>query len=86
MRTTIDVPEELMRAAKVAAAERHMNLEELFTKALAHELGIQISAQKRGRVEFPLIDSNRAHEKTDLTNEDIAEIFADDEAEKYAAL
>ena len=84
MRTTIDVPEELMRAAKVAAAERHMNLKELFAKALAHELGTQVSAQKRGRVEFPLVGSNRSGEKVDLTNEDMAEIFADEDAEKYA--
>ncbi|WP_067665402.1 hypothetical protein [Nocardia miyunensis] len=84
MRTTIDVPEELMRAAKVAAAERHMNLKELFTKALAHELGAQVPAQKQGRVKFPLVGSNRSSEKVDLTNEDIAEIFADEDAEKYA--
>ncbi|MBO0854619.1 MAG: hypothetical protein J2P18_12745 [Nocardia sp.] len=83
MRTTIDLPEEIMRAAKIAAAERHISLKDLFTKALAHEVGTPASAIKRGRVRFPLIGADRSGPKVGVSNEDIADIFAAEDAEKY---
>lgn len=39
MRTTIDLPDDLLRAAKVRAAERDESLKKLFERALRTELG-----------------------------------------------
>ncbi|MBF6344508.1 hypothetical protein [Nocardia cyriacigeorgica] len=39
MRTTVDLSPDLMQAAEVAAAARGISSKELFTKALAREVG-----------------------------------------------
>ncbi|WP_460831197.1 hypothetical protein [Nocardioides hungaricus] len=56
MRTTVDLPDGLVRAARVRAAESDETLKDLFTRALTRELGA--SATKR-RGELPLIQSKR---------------------------
>lgn len=56
MRTTIDLPDGLVRAARVRAAESDETLKELFTRALTREL--RTSTTKR-RGELPLIQSAR---------------------------
>jgi hypothetical protein len=56
MRTTIDLPDELVRAARVRAAESDETLKELFTRALSRELG-GLTRKRRG--ELPLIPSKR---------------------------
>lgn len=38
MKTTIELPDDLMRSAKVAAARRRLTLRQLFTQALRKEL------------------------------------------------
>ncbi|MFT4165983.1 MAG: hypothetical protein QM650_12150 [Microlunatus sp.] len=55
MRTTVDLPDELMRAAKARAATRGESLKELFERAVATEIG----RSRRGRrVSFPLVGSD----------------------------
>ena len=56
MRTTVDLPDELVRAARVRAAESDESLKELFTRALANELG---RAPRRARRALPVIGSSR---------------------------
>ena len=40
MRTTVDMPPTLMRAAKARAAEHGESLKDLVNRAVAHELGL----------------------------------------------
>ncbi|MFI1463465.1 hypothetical protein [Nocardia carnea] len=84
MRTTIDLPPELMRAAKIAATERGLSLKDLFTKALAHEVGAGVHPPKSGRVRFPLVGAADAPHKVDLSNADLEEALGNDDAAKYA--
>jgi len=56
MRTTIDMPPTLMRAAKARAAERGESLKDLVNRAVAHEVGLPATLRgKTGRVTLPLI-------------------------------
>jgi plasmid stability protein len=85
MRTTIDVPDTLMRAAKARAAEHGESLKDLVNRALTHELGLQ-SAPKRktGRVALPLI-ARDATPAILVTNDDIAEALEAEDVERYSA-
>jgi predicted HicB family RNase H-like nuclease len=51
MRTTIDLPPTLMRAAKARAAEHGESLKDLVNRAVAHEVGLPSTPKgKAGRV------------------------------------
>jgi hypothetical protein len=50
MRTVIDLPTDLMQAAKVKAAERGESLKDLVTRAIAHETGAPSRSRKAGEV------------------------------------
>jgi len=81
MRSTIDIPESLMRAAIARAAENGESLKDLVKRAIARELGMpSTQREKTGRVTLPLIA--RGAEPTVLvTNEDIEAAFdAEDQA------
>ena len=85
MRTTIDLPPTLMRAAKARAAEHGESLKDLVTRAVAHELGVPATPKKKaGRVALPLI-ARGAVPAVLVTNEDIAGAFDADDTERYAA-
>jgi len=72
MRTTIDVPDVLMRAAKARAAEHGESLKDLVNRALAHELGLaSVPKRKTGRVVLPLIARDAAP-AVQVTNDAIA--------------
>ncbi len=74
-----------MRAAKIAAAtERGLSLEDLFTKAQAHEVGAGVHPPKSGRVRFPLVGAADAPHKVDLSNADLDEALGNDDAAEYA--
>ena len=73
MRTTIDVPDVLMRTANARVAEHGESLNYLVNRALAHELGLpSVSKQKTGRVTLPLI-ARDASSEVFVTNDDIAD-------------
>ena len=56
MRTTIDLPPTLIRAAKARAAEQGESLKDLVNRAVAHEIGLPATPRgKTGRVTLPLI-------------------------------
>jgi len=58
MRTSIDLPDELLREAKIAAVNRGVTLRELVTDALDRELhGAPGGSQPLKRLDFPLIRS-----------------------------
>jgi hypothetical protein len=84
MRTSIDIPDTLMRAAKARAAEHGESLKDLVNRAVAHELGLP-SAPKRkaGRVVLPLIRSD-ASAKVLVTSDDIRDAFDAEDIERYS--
>jgi hypothetical protein len=80
MRTTVELPPDLLRRAKVRAAERGESLEALLTRAVAAELGREDAATHRRRVALPLVGDPNAP-PVQLTNADLARAMAADEPE-----
>jgi hypothetical protein len=84
MRTTIDIPPALMRAAKARAAEQGESLKDLVNRAVAHEVGVPaVPKGKAGRVALPLIGRD-ATPTILVTNEDIEDAFGAEDAERFA--
>lgn len=50
MRTTVDIPDEVFREAKIAAARRGVSLKELLRQALERELGRYARKEETGEV------------------------------------
>lgn len=85
MRTTIDMPPALMRAAKARATQRGETLKDLVTRAVEHEVHLPAAPKgKTGRVTLPLI-ARDAVPAVLVTNEDIADAFEAGDVERYAA-
>ena len=85
MRTTIDMPPTLMRAAKARAAERGESLKDLVNRAVAHEVGDPASSRgKTGRVTLPLI-ARDAEPTVFVTNEDIEAAFDAEDSERFSS-
>jgi len=84
MRTTVELPSDLLRAAKARAAERGEALKALFVRAVSRELGRFASGARDEHVAWPLISSRRKG-AVRLTNDDLARIDAAEEAGKVAA-
>ncbi|WP_226344051.1 hypothetical protein [Agilicoccus flavus] len=82
MRTTVDLRDPLMRAAKARAAEAGESLKTFFERAVTRELGAAPGGAGKGGVDYPLVPSSRRG--IDLTNEQVEEMLADDEVEHYA--
>jgi hypothetical protein len=82
MRTTIELPSDLMQAAKVRAAQRGESLKDLFTRAIAHEVGNPGRGRPAGRLAFPLIGQD-SEPRVEVTNADIAAVFEAEDTERY---
>ena len=76
MRTTVELPSDLLRAAKSQAAERGEALKTLFTRAVTRELGRSANAVRELPAVWPLIRSRRKG-RTRLTSDDLARIDAE---------
>jgi hypothetical protein len=84
MRTTIDMPPTLMRAAKARAAEQGESLKDLVNRAVEHEVGLPATPKgKTGRVRLPLI-ARDATPAILVTNEDIEDAFDAEDVERFA--
>jgi hypothetical protein len=85
MRTSIDMPPTLMRAAKARAAEQGESLKDLVTRAVAHEIGLPATPKgKAGRVTLPLI-ARDATPTVLVTNDDIEDAFRAEDVERFRA-
>ena len=85
MRTTIDMPPTLMRAAKARAAEEGESLKDLVNRAVAREVGLPATPRgKAGRVTLPLI-ARDATPAVLVTNDDIADAFDAEDVERFAS-
>lgn len=82
MRTTVDLPSGLLRAAKARAAERGESLKELFARAVVHELGLSGGRHQDARVVLPLVGHDKGPRRK-VTNPDIETALAVEDAEKY---
>jgi hypothetical protein len=85
MRTTIDMPPTLMRAAKARAAEKGESLKDLVNRAVAREIGLPATAKgKAGRVTLPLI-ARDATPTVLVTSDDIADAIDAEDVERFAS-
>ncbi|MGH9116168.1 MAG: antitoxin [Acidimicrobiales bacterium] len=83
MRTTLDLPDELMRQVKVVAAQEGRKLKDVMADVVRHGLTRRQegAVRKSGRVDLPLVQcSHAALPRDELTPERVAEILARDEA------
>lgn len=55
MRTTVDIPDELMRKAKVRSAEQGETLKEFFVRVLEREVSSSMTSRTPGEVQLPLV-------------------------------
>lgn len=79
MRTTLDLPDELLKRAKIAAVERGVTLRELVGSALRKDLAAAPPPEaEKQRVRFPLFSSARPG-SLDLTNADLARAEAEED-------
>jgi hypothetical protein len=85
MRTTIEMPPTLMRAAKARAAEEGESLKDLVNRAVAREVGLPATPKgKTGRVTLPLI-ARDATPNVLVTNDDIADAVDAEDVERLSS-
>lgn len=88
MKTTLEIPDDLMREIKIRAAREDRKLKdlvaELLRRGLAETENQPPAATIRHRVKFPLVEGTPAPPGQELTPERIAEILIEQEAEWYA--
>ena len=83
MRTTLDLPGDLLKRAKIAAVERGTTLREFVGTALEQELRAQDKrAPKRRRAKFPIFPS-AAPGTLKLTNTTISRQEAEEDARRH---
>jgi hypothetical protein len=79
MRTTIEFPLALMRAAKAQSATRGESLRALLTRAVEAELGHRVAPATGRRLELPLFGQADAP-KIALSNIDLERALSDEDA------
>lgn len=63
MKTTLEIPDDLLREAKAKAALEGIRLKDLIARSLKIEVrGSQAGGAKRRRLKFPLLESRRKAE------------------------
>lgn len=82
MKTTLDLPDDLMRAVKIRAVEENKKLKDavadLLRRGLAQEAGLK---PVRRRLKLPLVEcAHEARPDEEMTPERIAEVLLDEEA------
>jgi hypothetical protein len=82
MRTTLDLPADLLKRAKIAAVERGTSLRQLVGEALEGELGEPEHRPKPRRVRFPIFDS-KSRGALRLTNARIAALEAREDVRRH---
>ena len=85
MKTTLELPDELMREIKVRAAREDRKLKELVAELLRAGLKVEGEKPKKPhRVKFPLIySSHAAPPGQELTPERVHEILLEQEVQRH---
>jgi len=82
MKTTLELPDDLMRAIKVRAAQRDQKLKDVVTDLLRKGLSVEKEPRRtRHRVKLPLVQGHPAAPGEEMTPERVAEILIEQEAE-----
>lgn len=81
MRTTLDLPDDLLRKAKIAAVERGCTLRALFAQALERELS-QPGPPSQAPPELPVLEVRDDCPVLQLEPDELESIDAEAEAEK----
>lgn len=82
MKTTLDLPDELMRAVKVQAAENDLKLKDFVADLLRQGLAVVAAGRPtvRNRIQFPLVKcAHPARPGNELTPDRVATILAEGE-------
>jgi hypothetical protein len=79
MRTTVELPAELLRAAKARSAERGESLKTLLTRAVQAEVGAAGRTARAERVALPLF-GDPSRPVVEVTNADLERALADENA------
>lgn len=81
MRTTIDLPDELLRQAKAHAALTGTTLKDLVTACLSQGLrnGVQLTSEPRRRSELPIARRAAGPTPPVLSNRELYQILDDEE-------
>jgi hypothetical protein len=82
MKTTLDLPDELMRTVKIRAVQENKKLKDMIAELLRQALAQEPSAPRvvRHRVQFPLIKGTHpAPPGEEMTPDRVAQILLDDE-------
>ena len=85
MRTTLDLPDELLKRAKIEAVERGTTLRDLMGAALERELRQPARSQRepaRKRARFPIFDSNSPGSLR-LNNAEIAKLEGEEDVRRH---
>ena len=83
MRTTLDLPDELLKRAKIKAVERGTSLRDLVGAALERELNrLPEPKPMRKRARFPIFDS-KAPGALHLSNAVIAKLEGDEDRRRH---
>jgi len=83
MRTTLDLPDDLLKRAKIEAVERGTSLRDIVAAALEHEFRRPLdTTKKRKRAKFPIFESV-APGSLRLTNAGIAKIESDEDLRRH---
>ncbi len=84
VKTTLELPDDLMRAIKVRAAQEDRRLKDVVAELLRRGLSQQEEPPRiRHRVKLPLVQGKPAAPGKELTPEQIAEILIQQEVEWY---
>ena len=82
MKTTLDLPEELVREMKIRAAQEGKKLRELAAEVVRRGLAWESGAEATGeRVKLPLIECKRPAPGAEASPEEISEVLVSQEVE-----
>ncbi|HKH45634.1 MAG TPA: antitoxin [Thermoanaerobaculia bacterium] len=86
MKTTLDLPEDLVREVKIRAVQENRKLKDtvadLLRRGLARERGLQ--ATVRRRLKLPLVECvHEARPGEEMTPERVANVLLEEEAEAH---
>jgi len=83
MKTTLDLPADLVRAVKIRAVEENRRLKDTIAELLRRGLALEggMPATIRRRVQLPLVEcAHEAQPGEEMTPERVAEVLLEEEA------